>query len=312
MTLLLSIIVFIVMYMLVGTAEMQLAKSLEEERRKTPKSTVHATDEDGVLKHFMKVIKEIAFNEGSKGKAIVIGLIPAVVNFLLPKYPDLAILFAAAILGTMIYLCYWWQKEFESVYEFFTFAVMELFLFFELKATASMIGAWVSAEGIWRSLISIVPVLVLIGSLGFCAVSALSYNGKVTAKRATAAGTVVVLLLTAVFNIKSNAAVVTAAEGPWYHFYNSDLQKDEDKENDFNFGPTAYTEETTAEMADKEFRERISKDPALGAADMAWFDFNVKTRYLGVFYSEADEQWDAAINKAKDAWVESEEKYKET
>ena len=313
MTLLLSIIKFIVMYMLVGTAESLLNGSLsKEERTKTPKSNISFTDEDGVLKGFFKVVKEIAFNEGSKGRAIVIGLIPAVVNLLLLKYPDLAILFAAAILGTMIYLCYWWQKEFESVNEFFTFAVMEFLLFMELKATASMIGTWVSAEGIWKSLVAITPVLVLIATLGFCAVSALSFNDKITAKRATAVGTVVVLLLTALFNIKSNAAVVTAAEGPWYHFYNSDLQKDEDVDNDFNFGPTAYTEETTAEMADKEFRERISKDPALGAADMAWFDFNVKTRYLGVFYDEADEQWDAAINKAKESWIESEEKYKET
>lgn len=91
---------------------------------------------------------------------------------------------------------------------------------------------------------------------------------------------------------------------PW-HFFNLDLQGDGIEGNEYNFGSKPDCEVSPHAM-DVAFRNRLNQDPVLGAADMAWFDANLGTRYLGVFYDECDEHWDAAINKAADAWVNNE------
>lgn len=119
-----------------------------------------------------------------------------------------------------------------------------------------------------------------------------------------------------------------------WHFYNLDLQGDENEENDWNFGPDPTPEvlamagmmeevekginldeligKVDAKLFDQNLRERMRNDPALGAADMAWFDSILGTDYLGVFYSECHEQWDAAINKAKDHWITDPDDYQMT
>ncbi|MBR3269675.1 hypothetical protein IKG07_00220 [Candidatus Saccharibacteria bacterium] len=105
-----------------------------------------------------------------------------------------------------------------------------------------------------------------------------------------------------------------------WHFYNLDLQEDDgDEENDFNFGPMPDMREINPdaeagaeidpEAMDLIFRNRLRRDPALGAADMAWFDATLKTRYLGLFYDECDEEWDAAMNKAKTEWIDDPDDY---
>ena len=126
---------------------------------------------------------------------------------------------------------------------------------------------------------------------------------------------------------------------PSWHFYNSDLQDNGDKKDDYNFGPNplisdAFSakvmeaikaknyqgtinidelfKDVDASGLDQEFRERLRVDPALGAADMAWFDSIVGTRYLGEFYSEAKSQWDAAMNNAKDRWRADGDEYSKT
>lgn len=83
--------------------------------------------------------------------------------------------------------------------------------------------------------------------------------------------------------------------GHWIHFYNLDLTGTDDQ---FNFGPKPNCD--SAKEYDKEFRERLKKDPALAAAATAWLDANVGTRYLGVFYESCKEDWAETINKAKD------------
>lgn len=127
------------------------------------------------------------------------------------------------------------------------------------------------------------------------------------------------------------------AEKEW-HFYNNDLQKDEDKLNDYDFGPNPILENVSMEKVQeaikgkkttdsvkiediiKSFKaedirenqiERIKKDPKLGAADMAWMDAVAGTRYLGIFYSAAKEQWDQAMNDAADAWIKDSKAYDE-
>ena len=115
-------------------------------------------------------------------------------------------------------------------------------------------------------------------------------------------------------------------ESPW-HFYNLDVQDDGDEENNDNFGPNPIPEVVAAaglaneladgasldeimkkidpKLFDQNMRSRIVQDPSLGAANIAWHDSLLKTRYLGVFYDECSQKWDAAINAAKDAWAEN-------
>ena len=58
--------------------------------------------------------------------------------------------------------------------------------------------------------------------------------------------------------------------------------------------------------------QRMHDDTKLGVADMAWMDSIAGTRYLGMFYSAAKEQWDVAMNDAADAWIEDENSYYQT
>ena len=119
-----------------------------------------------------------------------------------------------------------------------------------------------------------------------------------------------------------------------WHFYNKDLQDDDDAKNDFNFGPNPIPEviveaglmeelnkgtsldkiieQIDPKLFDKNMRGRIVEDPALGSANMAWTDSLTKTNYLGVFYSECSEKWDAAIEKAKTEWIANPGSYNAT
>ena len=127
-----------------------------------------------------------------------------------------------------------------------------------------------------------------------------------------------------------------ATEEMHWHFYNLDLQEDGTLSNDFNFGKSPLSSETILgplaaeaeaknfkgsieientiknmdpKIIDDEFRSRMREDPALGAADMAWFDSIMGTRYLGVFYDECDSQWDAAMNMAKEQFIADPDMY---
>lgn len=106
-------------------------------------------------------------------------------------------------------------------------------------------------------------------------------------------------------------AVEPDSSGPKWHYFNLDLQGDGVSGNEYNFGCMPDCEVTPHAM-DIAFRNRLNQDPALGAADMAWFDANLGTRYLGVFYDECNEHWDAAINKAKSEWIDDPDAYFET
>jgi hypothetical protein len=104
-----------------------------------------------------------------------------------------------------------------------------------------------------------------------------------------------------------------ATEELHYAFFNPPLQYDEDESNDFNFGynPYDYDKEVQkdADWFDKDFRSRFAIDPALLAADAAYLDSVVGTRYIGVFYEGAKQDWAQAINDAKVYWMENELDY---
>ena len=130
-------------------------------------------------------------------------------------------------------------------------------------------------------------------------------------------------------NSKTTATVTsTPTESPsdggvvesWFAFFNLPLSKDDNPKNDFNFGenPLRDQEEDEKDMDaaakyyDAEFRRRVKLDVALGAADMAWFDASLGTRYIGVFYDECSEKWDAAMNLAKVRFMNDQVLYYDT
>ncbi len=98
----------------------------------------------------------------------------------------------------------------------------------------------------------------------------------------------------------------------WYRFYNAELLKDDDVLNDYNFGSNPYREDWKAADYDRDFRERLRNDPALAAADMAWLDANVGTRYLGEFYESCKGDWAKTINTTKVRFIEDQETYYKT
>lgn len=124
----------------------------------------------------------------------------------------------------------------------------------------------------------------------------------------------------------------------WWHFYNTELLKDDDTKNDYNFGPNPLEKLATDKVAsgelslkdianktedeliglasvedvENDFRGRIAKDPVLGAGDMAYFDSLTKTRYLGTFYDECKGEWASTINLAKDRWMKDKAAYENT
>ena len=100
----------------------------------------------------------------------------------------------------------------------------------------------------------------------------------------------------------------TTSETNW-HFYNNDVQGGSE-DDDFNFGPEPTV--STATDYDKDFRSRLEDDPALGAADIAWADAWLGTRYLGEFYESCNEDWAKTINAAKEAWIKDPDAYKQT
>lgn len=136
--------------------------------------------------------------------------------------------------------------------------------------------------------------------------------------------------------VEYEAEPITEVE---WHFYNADIQSNGTATDDYNFGPNPVYENINLDQVkqaisgkspsdsvkveslisaaetmvmDQDFRERMRHDPALGAADMAWFDSLLGTRYLGVFYDECEKEWDAAMNKAKEQWIEDPEDYSQT
>lgn len=103
-----------------------------------------------------------------------------------------------------------------------------------------------------------------------------------------------------------------AAGDSWVYYYNLELQSDQMKDNDFNFGSNPYAESYKASDYDTVLRYRMSKDPALAAGDMAWLDAIVGTRFLGEFYESCKGDWAKTINTTKDAFGTNQSLYYQT
>ena len=95
----------------------------------------------------------------------------------------------------------------------------------------------------------------------------------------------------------------------WYGFYNLFMLKDNDPNNDYNFGPDPTQSGWQARDFDRDFRERMAYDPALGAADMAWADLMLGSNCSGVTPSKDLEVWAADINRAKEEFMKNQSSY---
>lgn len=315
-----SLILGVVVMFIVATAERMLngVRLIEAEENKEGR------------KLFKFRIANALAGAGRDGwiKAAIIGTTIGVVNFFIPKVAKLIWLepiFLAIVLGLMAYLMIWWHKDGTNLKEMICFVLLTGLFYQVSKASVIMMRILVK-DVFWMSVISVLPLIMLFVCIGFFIIHALFYyyeHGKdeKNARLAHIFGWVAIILttlaiiLTLIFGVKWNAikwpsnSTTTQATATktqtvsWYGFYNLAMLKDEDESNDFNFGFNPYDESKTAKDYDEEFRKRIKLDVALGAADMAWFDANLGTRYMGAFYDECDEKWDAAINYAKERFM---------
>ena len=269
------------------------------------------------LKKFFK--KCYLFNGKATGKewtaAVIAGFSVGIVNyFALQIHANtiwLAWFFLAIVLAGYIALTVLWVKGGVEIVEAAWFSVAALILWFPAKTLSIMVTP---IKFFW-----LLPTLIVIALIAFFFTDAIGRrtdsNVLVWALRAIAIVLIVLLLVTTLTgcsssqdssaNNQSSSGGAVKPTATWYKFYNLDLQKDKDTSNDFDFGPDPTKKSWTAADYDRDFRERLKVDPALGAADMAWLDANVGTRYLGEFYESCKHDWAKTINSAAANWIES-------
>ncbi len=81
-------------------------------------------------------------------------------------------------------------------------------------------------------------------------------------------------------------------------YFNSKLQNDDDKSNDYNFGPSGPTDDV--EKTRKEFWFRMKHDPGFAAAQLWREDSKCNTNFLKKFYVACNGDVEDAINTAAD------------
>lgn len=274
-------------------------------------------------------------------KAIVIGLIVGAIRYFAPMASWTGIVCFVATIGLLGYLCWYWQAEGSEIRELVCFVLLAILVFFAGGKATSVVAGLVKG-GFFKFVLGRLPLATLVGSIGYMLCNFLHYRAEEYAEDDEEEAlynrwTKIVAVLTAiavilVFVIGANWSAVNfgknkakdpvATEEPvvteepeeedWFGFYNLNLLLDDDSENDFNFGWNPYDENTVGKSYDEDLRSRMKIDPALGAAVLAWFDANVGTRFMGVFYDEVDSKWDAAINLAKERFMADQEEYNAT
>ena len=269
--------------------------------------------------------------------AVGSGAIVGLINFFTPKIVNLlwlAPIFLVIMVIGYIALMVWWHKEGGAFSEMIPFIVLAVLCYFTTMATASMTAALIPLVS-WRLVVLLVPKLLLVATLGFFIIDLLFFRyreiddeGSGIAKRDHILGWVCIAITTAILiallatgvawgslfsggkkAYGTDGTTTTAQTNEWCKFYNTDLQKDGDDSNNFNFGPNPYADGKTAKDYDADFRERLKWDPALAAADTAWLDANVGTRYLGEFYESCKGDWAKTMNEAKVRFMNDQKAY---
>lgn len=274
-------------------------------------------------------------------RTVIVGLIVGVICAITPALPSwglpeiatavISMAFLITIITLMVFTVCWFCEEGESNVELaLTLALVGILLLVTFSvANIAAAGMTAPMQGVFNFLLPLLAgiaavAVILSNALRFRAEMAVT-DDKIRLFNNLNIGVFVIAGIIAVALIGSFAwgqigkvgAVsgvrqASAAEGnSWVHFYNLDLQNDGDKDNDFNFGPNPYKENEAkdAKYYDTEFRERLKKDPALAAADTAWLDANVGTRYLGEFYESCQHDWAKTMNEAKERFAADQSAY---
>lgn len=298
-----------------------------------------------IKKAFKKLPSITGFKEIAKlihVESFAIGAIVVLAIAFAQSTPKLAWISALMVMLTMCYLLHRWLLTGTKLAQFLIFAAVELLMMFWLSATIQpMMGT--SSFELWRRVPFFVTELILVGAaihtmygiydktkekkyvFGIAIVAGLFIFSLIRRTPATfaaigksfgAAATSAVRAVDDATTVKAEETATTvaapAAEAKWYSFGNTTLQSDKDPDNDFNFGPNPIEKGLTAKDYDEIFRQVLRKDPARGAADMAWFDAMMGTRYLGEFYDSCKGDWAKTINKAKETWKKDQASYDKT
>lgn len=268
-------------------------------------------------------------------KAFSIGIVVGVAHFLISGANlFLAIVSLIAVIAVVCYLVYWWHQEGSELKEMWPFAVVMLPIFLVMKAAAAKVAEIID-QPFWGSVVNAIPTIVLLVAAGLIVADFFHFRYTEMDSEATEDGAremqlhrigalaSVLVMSMMVCGVVYSAIDWGALNGPeetyaddegstvgWARFYNLEVRDDEDPDNDFNFGPVPVADDAAG--YDTEFRSRLIEDPALGAADMAWLDAIVGTRYLGEFYKSCKGDWAKTINQSKEAFINDQILYNNT
>lgn len=207
----------------------------------------------------------------------------------------------------------WYKKDVNEWKEMAMFLPLFIVPSLVLVKMGKILAATIT-DAFWGSVISVVPWLFLLLVAGIVLVVFLWGTKKVIAVILAIALALSSIAIVA-FGVKWPEAKgndVKQSKAFWGHFYNDDLQKDDDNENDLNFAKDYYQKGMSAKDAKAKHKELIMNDPANGASAMCWIDKQVGTRYMGAKFYDEYEADDAAINAAKNDYINDEGYYKET
>lgn len=266
------------------------------------------------------------FNSTSWKRVCIPAIAAGVVRYLTVIFSAtwLAWLALIAFVAVGVYYACWYYHDGDRIRELIPFWFIFLVISKQLERVGGVIVPTLKSGTIAIILSKLLPGAMLFLAFGILLVVCLWRKGQKSEKefyKWIAVILAILLLVGSIFaavdafkGFKSDKVdnASQASDATWYYFYNTDLQYDSDTENDYNFGSNPYNADWTARDYDQDFRARLEKDPALGAADIAWLDANVGTRFLGEFYDSCKGDWAKTINVAKVAWLKDHNLYKKT
>ncbi|MBR3176313.1 hypothetical protein IKF26_02855 [Candidatus Saccharibacteria bacterium] len=265
-------------------------------------------------------------------EAAIIGGVVGIVNYASPMIhgsPWAVILFLG-MLAVYVWLCFSWKQEGSEAKEVIPYIIVALLMYLTCES-----AAWATAllvtDATLRSFITTLPLIAMIGSIGYMIYNLLNFHYErchrqedtkkaerfKTAKTIVAIIVILLIVLSLFSGVSWNFSATPADEQEqeqveeqldepevglsWYRFYHYDLVNDNNLEDDFDFGPSAYSTSTTAMVAKEEHFKRIEEDPALGCATFANFDVRLGTDFMipGEHYDQywSDGYWTTLINK---------------
>lgn len=283
-----------------------------------------SNDEDDHYRFvFFKSVRRFIKADGWR-RIIIPALIVAIARYLMITFAGIAwliwLLFAIFLLLAIFYFR-WALRDGNRIRELIPFFPIFWVLWLQIEQIGMIIARTLNSEVFIAFFATIIPWAVAILPI----ILFIVFLWRKWYMTEMIAYKIIAIILAILLAIGSVCIVVSAFKGgakstvsgdsksaAWYHFYNTDLQYDEDVTNNYNFGPNPYNEKWVAEDYSKDFRARLEKDPALGAADLAWLDANVGTRYLGEFYESCKGDWAKTINVAKVTFMKDQILYKKT